>query len=112
MDNAMPVINGTEATRMLQKRLPATHVIMLSMYSDPVHVYRALRAGASGYVPKKSVAKEMVQAIRAVHAGRRYLSKPLVDTVIDQFASKNVSAVRLGGDRLSVREVLPASFDR
>jgi DNA-binding NarL/FixJ family response regulator len=102
MDNAMPVINGTEATRILQKRLPGTRVIMLSMYSDPAHVYRALQAGASGYVLKKSVAREVVQAIRAVHAGKRYLSPPLVDTVIDQLGSGDVAQDPL--ERLSSRE--------
>ena len=56
---------------------------MLSMYSDAVHVYRALQAGATGYIIKRSVAKEVVDAIRAVHRGGRYLSKQLADVVID-----------------------------
>jgi DNA-binding NarL/FixJ family response regulator len=85
MDNAMPELNGTEATRVISEREPKSRVIMLSLYSDPVHVCRALQAGASGYVVKKSAGNEVVDAIRAVHAGRRYLSKPLADTVIDQF---------------------------
>jgi DNA-binding NarL/FixJ family response regulator len=87
MDIAMPELNGTEATRMIRARCPETRVIMLSMYSDPVHVCHALQAGASGYVVKKSVAKEVVDAIRAVHVGKRYLSRPLVDAVIDQYLS-------------------------
>jgi DNA-binding NarL/FixJ family response regulator len=102
MDNAMPVVNGTEAARMLHERLPDVRVIMLSMYTDFVHVARALQAGASGYVLKKSVAKEVVQAIRTVHAGKRYLSRPLVETVIDQFASKNIREDPV--ERLSSRE--------
>lgn len=48
MDNAMPGMNGTEATRMICERRPQTRVIMLSMYSDLVRVCRALQAGAAG----------------------------------------------------------------
>jgi len=102
MDNGMPELNGTEATHLIEQRCPRTRVIMLSMYSDPVHVCRALQAGAGGYVVKKSAAKEVVEAIRAVHAGRRYLGQPLVDSVIDQFVSKTAVDDPLG--RLSSRE--------
>jgi two-component system, NarL family, response regulator NreC len=102
MDNAMPELNGIEATHLLSEREPETRVIMLSMYSDPVHVCRALQAGARGYVVKKSAAQEVVDAIRAVHAGRRYLSKPLADTVIDQFVTG--SAFQDPVERLSSRE--------
>jgi len=83
MDHGMPILNGTEATRLIRERCPETRVIMLSMYSDAVHVYRALQAGATGYIIKRSVAKEVVDAIRAVHRGGRYLSKQLADVVID-----------------------------
>jgi len=102
MDNAMPELNGTEATHLICERRPDTRVIMLSMYSDPVHVCRALQAGATGYVVKKSVAKEVVDAIRTVHGGQRYLSRPLVDVVINQFVSGTASPDPL--DRLSSRE--------
>jgi len=84
IDHAMPLLNGTEATRMIRERCPKTRVIILSMHSNQVHVLHALQAGASGYVVKKSAAKEVVEAIRTVHEGRRYLSKELVDRVIDQ----------------------------
>ncbi|MBA2592279.1 MAG: response regulator transcription factor [Pseudomonadota bacterium] len=87
MDNAMPELNGTGAMHIICERCPETRVIMLSMYSDPIHVCRALQAGAMGYVAKKSMAKEVVDAIRAVHSGKRYLSRPLVDSVIDHFLS-------------------------
>lgn len=102
MDNAMPTLNGTEATRVICEQRPETRVIMLSMYSDAVHVCRALQAGASGYVVKKSAAKEVVYAIRAVHSGKRYLSRPLVDSVIDQFVSKTPAQDPV--ERLSSRE--------
>ncbi len=102
MDHAMPVLNGTEATHLICERSPQTRVIMLSMYSDRVHVLRALQAGASGYVLKKSAAKEVVEAIRVVHKGGRYLSKQLADEVIDQLVNKGASDDPL--TRLSSRE--------
>lgn len=102
MDHAMPLLNGTEATRLIRDRSQQTRVIMLSMYSDAVHVYRALQAGATGYIVKKSVAKEVVDAIHAVHRGGRYLSKQLADIVIDHVVHKSGPDDPL--ERLSSRE--------
>lgn len=102
IDHAMPLLNGTEATRLIRERNPGTHVIILSMYSNRVHVLRALQAGATGYVVKKSAAKEVVDAIRAVHRGGRYLSRELADGLIDQAVHKTASEDPL--ERLSSRE--------
>jgi DNA-binding NarL/FixJ family response regulator len=91
IDQAMPQLNGTEATHLIRERCPGTHVIVLSMYSDRAHVIGALQAGASGYIVKKSAAKEVVEAIRAVHHGygrRHYLSNEVADVVMDQVADK------------------------
>jgi DNA-binding NarL/FixJ family response regulator len=101
IDHAMPELNGAEATHLIRERCPSIHVIILSMYSNRVHVLRGLQAGATGYVVKKSAAKEVVEAIRAVHQGERYLSKELADSVIDQVVHK---AAEDPLDRLSSRE--------
>jgi DNA-binding NarL/FixJ family response regulator len=102
MDHGMPLLNGTEATRLIRERCPGTRVIMLSMHSDVVHVYRALQAGATGYIVKKSVAKEVVEAIWAVHRGGRYMSRQLTDRVIDHVVHRLTPEDPL--DRLSSRE--------
>jgi DNA-binding NarL/FixJ family response regulator len=102
MDSAMPGLNGAEAARILRQRLPQTRVVMLSMYSDPVHVYRALQAGAIGYVVKKSAAEEVVHAIRLAHRGQRFISQPLLEGVIEQMLAKDTAEDPLG--RLSARE--------
>ena len=102
MDHAMPLLNGTEATRLIRERCSETRVIMLSMYSDAVHVYRALQAGATGYIIKRSVAKEVVDAIWAVHRGGRYLSRQLADVVIDHVVHRSAPDDPL--ERLSSRE--------
>src|SRR5258708_27207024 len=87
MDNAMPVLNGTEATRLIRKRRAQIRVVMLSMHSASVHVRRAFEAGARGYVLKNSVGNELIDAIRAVQAGRRFLGNPLADNLIDGIAT-------------------------
>jgi DNA-binding NarL/FixJ family response regulator len=102
MDIGMPVLNGTEATRIIRERRPGTRVIMLSAYTDPVHVYRALQAGAAGYIAKKSVAKEVVDAIRQAHEGKHYLSGQLTESLIDHVVHKAASEDPL--QRLSSRE--------
>jgi DNA-binding NarL/FixJ family response regulator len=101
MDNAMPVLNGTEAARMIRARSPRILVVMLSMYSDSVHVQRAFQAGAGGYVLKASAANEVVRAIRTVHGGRRYLSAPLADALLERMASEHAEDPL---SRLSARE--------
>jgi DNA-binding NarL/FixJ family response regulator len=102
IDHAMPELNGAEATHLIRERCPDTRVIILSMYSDRVHVLGALQAGATGYVVKKSAAREVVEAIRTVQKGGRYLSKELADSVIDQVVQNTPSADAL--KRLSSRE--------
>lgn len=102
MDVAMPALNGIEATQIIRSRQAHTRVVMLSMFSDPVHVCRALQAGANGYVVKRALADDLIEAIRAVHGGRRYLGRPLVDSVIDQLIAN--TQVQDPLTRLSSRE--------
>lgn len=87
MDNVMPVMSGTEAARMITERGTDIRVVMLSMHSDLVHVQRAFQAGASGYVLKRSAPHELLTAIRAVHAGRRFVGAPLGEQMIDLIVS-------------------------
>ncbi len=74
MDISMPEMNGIEATREICARAPAVQVVVLSMHSNREHVYQALNAGATGYVLKDAASTELVNAVRAVCAGRRYVS--------------------------------------
>lgn len=102
MDYAMPVMNGTEATRMIRDRSPNIGIVMLSTYSNTGYVLRALRAGAAGYIVKKSAQGEVVDAIREVNAGRLYLSKRFTEGAIDRFIQEATVADPLM--RLSSRE--------
>jgi DNA-binding NarL/FixJ family response regulator len=88
MDYRMGELNGIEAAHVIRERLPDTRVLILSMESDTHLITWALRAGASGYVPKKSAASEVVHAIREVHAGRRYLRDEVRDEVLDSLVEE------------------------
>jgi DNA-binding NarL/FixJ family response regulator len=83
MDISMPELNGVEAAREMRVRMPAIHVVILSMHASLEHVHQALAAGAHGYVLKESAGAEVVAAVRAVAAGRRYLS-PLLESAMLQ----------------------------
>jgi DNA-binding NarL/FixJ family response regulator len=86
VDIAMPGLNGIEATRQICQSCPDVKTIILSMHSTTEHVSRALQAGARGYLLKESAGMEVVSAVRAVHAGHRYLSQKISDQVIDDYA--------------------------
>jgi len=81
MDIAMPDLNGIEAARLIHARYPEMRIVMLSMHSTAEHVYRALEAGAAGYLLKETAADEVITAVRAVHAGRQYLCAALAGSV-------------------------------
>ncbi len=83
MDMVMPELNGIEAAQQIRQQSPATQVVMLSMYAMPEHIARAFQAGARGYVLKESVGTELVDAIRAVCGGRRYLSPQITEVTLD-----------------------------
>ena len=77
LDVAMPVLNGIETTARLHRQFPAIRVLVLSMHSNEEYVQQAVRAGAAGYLLKKSAVAELEAALRAVQAGRTYLSPAL-----------------------------------
>lgn len=87
MDISMQQLNGIEATRQIRETYPETKVIILSMYSTTDHASQALQAGARGYLLKAAGGIELLQAVRAVHAGERYLSKKIKDQLINDYLS-------------------------
>ncbi len=81
MDIGMPGLNGIEATAAILRERPLTKVIILSMHSSMDHVFRALEAGAAGYLLKESVGREVVSAVRIVHGGRQYLTPSISEAL-------------------------------
>jgi two-component system, NarL family, response regulator NreC len=85
LDVQIPDLNGLEVARRAQSQAPGTRIIMLSMYADEPYVLDALRHGAMGYVLKGTSTDDLLAAVDAVMAGRRYLSAPLNDRAIDTY---------------------------
>ena len=102
MDIVMPELDGIEATRLVHQSSPLTQVVILSMYSTTEHIFRALHAGAKGYLLKESAGAELVAAVRSVHAGRRYLSEKITESVVDGYIREGQPTEPLA--KLSSRE--------
>ncbi|MEZ5426692.1 MAG: response regulator transcription factor [Pyrinomonadaceae bacterium] len=85
LDLMMPGINGLEVARQLNKQASKTKVIILSMYDDEGFVLEALSNGVAGYVLKDEGSFDLIQAIREVKKGHRYLSPSLSDRAIDVY---------------------------
>ncbi len=103
-DVLMPGLNGLEVARQITKSLPQTKVIILSMHTDDAYVLEALKNGASGYVLKDSQASDLVQAVREVTAGRRYLSPPLSERALELYAQRVESVPNDPYELLTTRE--------
>ena len=88
MDLSLPGIGGIEATRQIRERFPAMQVVVLSMHDSEEYVFRALRAGASGYVLKQSTSTELVLALRAVAAGSTFLSPAISQILISDYVRR------------------------
>jgi two-component system response regulator NreC len=73
LDVNMPGMNGVEATEAITEALPDCRVLLLTIREDSVLLRQAIEAGIAGYVPKRAVESEMINAIRAVHRGEMYI---------------------------------------
>ncbi len=83
MDVAMPEMNGIEAAERIALEHPGIRLIALSMHADRQYGARMLEAGARGYLLKNSASRELIEAIRAVSAGRTYITQSLMKVVVD-----------------------------
>jgi two-component system response regulator NreC len=92
LDVMMPGIGGLDVARQVTQRSPQTRVLILSMYSNEAYILAALRNGAAGYVLKSASADSLVEAIRIVLSGRRYLSPPLTEQAIETYMHRAEAA--------------------
>jgi len=100
MDIAMPGLNGIEATQQIRESCSESQVVILSMYATSEYVYRALQAGALGYLLKESAGSEIVQAIHMVNAGKMYISQKIRTALGKNITDQKKSPL----ERLSARE--------
>ncbi|MGD8626566.1 MAG: response regulator transcription factor [Anaerolineae bacterium] len=105
VDIAMPGLNGIETTRQICENCPDIKVIILSMHSTTEHIFRALQAGAEGYVLKESAGVEVVNAVRTVHGGLRYLSPKIADAVVRDYVQQRELYEKSPLESLSPREL-------
>lgn len=100
MDISLPGASGIEAMRRMLAREPGAKVLMFSMHEEPVFATRAFQAGALGYVTKASAPEVLVEAVRSVAAGKRYISADMAQALALQSVGGGVA----GLDVLSNRE--------
>lgn len=85
LDIGMPSLNGLEATKLIKKAHPGTHVLILTMHDNEEYIAETLKAGASGYLIKKSAPRELINAIRVAFRGETYLSPSISTKVVNRF---------------------------
>lgn len=95
MDLQMPTLNGIEAIQLIESEFPGARIIVLTTYTGDAQVLRALKAGARGYVLKGQVHRELLDAIRAVHAGQKRIPPEIASEL----------AERAADDELTQREI-------
>jgi two-component system response regulator NreC len=104
LDLMMPGINGLEAIRQLTRKRFNTGIVVLSMHNNEAYVLEALRSGAKAYVLKESPPEELVQAIREVSLGHRYLSSQISSKSIDSYLHETAGAFLDPFETLTPRE--------
>ena len=103
MDINLPGINGVECARRLKPQLPATQIIMLTVYQNTEHIFNALAAGATGYMLKQTPPAELLAAIKEVHAGGSPMSSHIARKIVSSFQQFS-PAPAAGAQNLSPRE--------
>jgi len=99
IDIAMPKLSGVEVTRQIKPHCPSTAVLILTAYDDDEYVFALLEAGAAGYLLKDADSREVVEAVRAVHAGESVLHPVIARKVISCFRSP---AFKVGEEKPAV----------
>jgi len=95
MDLRMPHLGGVEAVTQIRRKYPAARIIVLTTFDGDEDIYRALQAGAKGYLLKGMFGEELMDAIRAVHAGKTRIPPAIAERLAD----------RMGAPALTAREL-------
>ncbi len=92
LDIGIPGISGLEVCRQITQQLATIKVIMLTMHQTPSHLRKAFSAGAQGFILKQGGIEELLLAIRAIYAGKKYICSDMAGTVMDKFAGNSESS--------------------
>ena len=101
LDISLPDMNGVEVLKRVKRRAPRMPVMMFSMYREDQYAVRSLKAGAAGYLSKTVTAAQMIEAIRQVAAGRKYVSPAMAEALADYVS---FDSDQLPHEKLSDRE--------
>ncbi len=104
MDIAMPGMNGIEATRQIKAISPETAVLALTMHEEEPYFFQMLEAGASGYVPKRAAADDLISAIRIVAQGQVFLYPSLARLLVQDYLQRETADQPAQSDPLTPRE--------
>lgn len=102
MDVQLPNMSGIECTAQLKQLLPGVHIIMVTVYEDTERIFKALRAGACGYLLKRCTPEELLAAVREVRHGGAPMSREIARKVIASFQEPLTTAAEV--EELSPRE--------
>ena len=100
MDLQMPEMNGLDALIAIRTEFPDARMIVLTTYEGDVHILRALKAGAQGYLLKNTLHSELLQTIRAVHGGKRSLSSEVSFQVAQHMSDETLTPAEVAVLRL------------
>lgn len=104
MDLSMPNMNGAEAASRVRRDCPETHVLALTVHEERLYLTQLLRAGASGYVLKRSAPADLVRAVRTVAAGGTYIDPAVAGAVVEGYLDPRTTIEDAAHERLSDRE--------
>ncbi len=106
MDIQLPNLSGIECTAQLKRLVPTLQIIMVTVYEDTERIFKALRAGACGYLLKRCTPEELLSAIREVRQGGAPMSRDIARKVITSFQEPLTAAVEVEGLSPREREIL------
>ena len=104
IDISMPKLNGLEAVERIVKEFPEMRVVILSMHDNEEYVWRALKAGASGYLLKKAAAVELETALQRVLDGEIYLSREISSRLVKKFPLQGIAHQKSPLEQLTSRQ--------
>lgn len=111
MDIQLPNISGIECTARLKQQMPTLQIIMVTVYEDTERIFRALRAGACGYLLKRCSPEELVAAVREVRQGGAPMSREIARKVIVSFQEPLTTAAEVEDLSPREREILELVAD-
>ncbi len=104
LDISMPMMDGLESTRQIKRENPDIKVLVLTMHDNEEYFFQLLRAGASGYVTKKSVSRELVSAIEAVYRGDSFFCPSMAKFLLSDFLRLDKAVENIDQEDLTPRE--------